>query len=419
MNFRTILTTMIVLVAALAGTVWLGRTNTEIEPAQSPKPKSKTAENRPQISETGPYPKVTVDESLYKFGEMAVGQSLSHKFILTNEGEAPLEVQKGDTSCKCTLSEMKDNIVPPGESIEVELTWTPKTPQEVFGQNATIWTNDPKNQELKLQVEGTVNKLISFTGEYQGGPNWSLPTMSSTTPVSFTGKIHTKYLDNFKILKLESSKPALITSVKPLTPDELKELSAKSGYSIKVTANPKDFPLGGFTENLTVKTDIPGDAKAPHAHDDHDHKHHAHDGHKHEEQAKFKDFVIQLSGNHTGPIRILPAFGVHWDPKSMTLNLGDFAAKDGKEVTISMFVDGAEKPLRIIDQEIKPDFLKFEINKDEKFQSKTKQRYQLTFKIPAGISTRSFGRKNPARVKLQTDHPDAKEIDFKLRFTAL
>lgn len=414
MNFRTIFTTVVVLLAALAGTVWLGRGNSDIAPPERARPVNEVDKNRPQISKTGPYPKVVVDESMYRFGEMAVGQTLSHKFILTNQGEVPLEVQKGDTSCKCTLSDMKDNSVAPGKSIEVELTWTPKSPQELFGQNATIWTNDPNNRELKLQVEGTVNKLISFTGEYEGAPNWSLPSMATTAPVSFTGKVHSKYLDQFKLLKIESSKPNLTTSFKPLTAEELKELSAKSGYTITITADPKNFPLGGFTERLTLKTDIPDDTEAPHP--EGDHEHHAHDGHNHE---KFKNFVIQISGNHTGPIRIVPTFGVHWDSKSMILNMGQFDAKKGKEVTISMFVEGKEKPLKIIKQEIAPPFLKFDLKKDDKFQSKTKQRYELKFAVPAGIPSGSFDRNNLAKVKLQTDHPNAKEIEFRIRFMAL
>jgi len=421
MNLRSILTTILVLVVALVGTVWLGRGNGDLDPAKITKPTKPAPEDeRPQVATTGPYPKAVVDEPLYKFGEMAVGQSLSHKFILKNEGEAPLEVKKGATTCKCTMSAMKDNTVDPGKSIEIELTWTPKSPQEIFGQTATIFTNDPKNQELKLRIEGTANKLISFTGDTEGGPHWSLPVMSNSTPVSYTGKIHTKYLDEFKLLKIESNKSGLTSTFKPLTPEELKELDAKAGYSIKITADPGKLPLGGFTERLMVKTDIP-DLQVPHSEAGHKHEEgddHKHE-HKHEHQSGNRNFVIQVSGNHTGPIRIVPTFGVYWDPETMVLNLGEFSAKEGKEVTLSMFVEGTQQPLEIMDRKIDPDYLKFEIKKDDQFESKTKQRYELKFAVPAGIPSVSFGRGNPAKVKLQTNHPNAKEIEFRVRFVAL
>jgi len=417
MNLRTILTTIVVLVVALAGTVWLGRGNGDLDPSKPARPASDPADDRPKPAAKGPYPKAVVEKSLYDFGEMAVGQSLSYKFVLKNEGEVPLEVKKGNTTCKCTLSEMQDNSVAPGKSIEIELTWTPKSPQENFGQTATIYTNDPKNQELKLQIEGTANNLIAFTGDSTGSPHWALPVMSNSEPVSFTGQIHTKYLDEFKLLEIETSKPGLTSTFKPLTPEELKAADAKSGYSIKVTADPKKFPLGGFTERLTVKTDIPNDLAAPHSEADHKHPD-GHD-HKHEHQPGNRNFVIQVSGNHTGPIRIVPTFGVHWNPKSMVLNLGEFSAKAGKEVTLSMFVEGTEQPLEIIDQEIVPDFLKFELKRDDSFQSKTKQRYELKFAVPAGLPSVSFGQGNLAKVKLKTNHPNAEEIEFRVQFVAL
>ncbi|WP_298868787.1 DUF1573 domain-containing protein [uncultured Gimesia sp.] len=416
MNLRSILTTILVLVVALIGTVWLGRGNGDLKSVQPKIPTKSTDDDRPKISPTGPYPKAVVEKPLYEFGEMAVGQTLSHKFILKNEGEVPLEVKKGTTTCKCTLSEMKDNSVAPGKSIEIELTWTPKSTQEIFGQTATVYTNDPKNQELKLQIRGSANRLISFSGDTESGAYWSLPVMSNSTPVSHTGMIHTKYLDEFKVLEIVASKPGLTSSFKPLTPEELKEVKAKSGYSIKITADPGKFPLGGFNERLIIKTDIP-DTQEPHS--EADHKHTEGDGHKHEHKHGNREFVIQISGNHSGPIRIVPTFGVHWNPETMVLRLGQFSAKEGKEVTLSMFVEGIEQPLKIMNQEIKPDYLKFEIKKDDQFKSTNKQRYVIKLSVPAGSPTASFDQSNQARVKLKTNHPNAKEIELRIQFIAL
>ncbi|MCR9232867.1 MAG: DUF1573 domain-containing protein [bacterium] len=410
MNFRTV-TTVVVLFIALAGTVWLGRTNSELKTVAPVKPATEPDEKRPKIAPNGPYPKAVVPQPIYFFGSMAVGQSMSHKFVIKNEGEVPLEVQKGATTCKCTLSEMQDNLVPPGKHIEVELTWTPKAAQERFGQTATIYTNDPEKKEIKLQIEGAANSLISFTGDYQGSANWALPVMSSTEPVKYTGKIHTKYLDEFKILEIEADHPGLTSTFRPLTKQELKEVDAKTGYAVEVTADPDKFPLGGFNERMLLKTDIPNE---PHDHPEgegHDHKHDADPG--------TRDFIIQVSGNHTGPIRIVPTFGVRWDPASMHLNLGEFSAEKGKTAVLSMFVEGLDEPLKILDQQIEPGSLKFEIEKDESFDSKNKQRYLLKFIIPEGQPPVSFGRGNLAKVKLSTNHPRAKNIEFKVQFISL
>ena len=412
MNLRTA-TTIIVLFIALAGTVWLGRGNSELKTTSPAKPAPAADDkDRPKIAPEGPYPKAVVSEPMYLFGSMAVGQSMSHKFTIKNDGEAPLEVKKGSTTCKCTLSEMENSMVEPGKSVEVELTWTPKSPQEKFGQTATIYTNDPENKEINLKIEGTVNNLISFTGAYQDTANWTLPVMSDTEPVSFTGTIHTNYLDSFKILDIETKHPGLTATSKPLSKEELKEAGAKIGYSITVSADPDKFPLGGFTENVLIKTDIPNEM---------DHIHPEGEDHKHEAEAKpeNRDFVVHVSGNHTGPVRIVPTFGVHWNPDSMILNLGEFSAKEGKEVILSMFVEGLDKPLEIVDQQIDPQYLKFKLTKDDQFASKTKQRYELKFSVPAEHPAVSHGKGNLAKVKLKTNHPRAKEIEFRVQFISL
>ncbi|MEQ9069635.1 MAG: hypothetical protein RLO18_23075, partial [Gimesia chilikensis] len=82
-------------------------------------------------------------------------------------------------------------------------------------------------------------------------------------------------------------------------------------------------------------------------------------------------------------------------------------------------VEGIDEPLKILDQQIEPGSLKFEIEKDESFDSKNKQRYLLKFIIPEGQPPVSFGRGNLAKVKLSTNHPRAKNIEFKVQFISL
>src|SRR5579872_2905137 len=58
----------------------------------------------PPVSKTGPYPKAVIEETEFEFGRMEVGEERSHAFIIRNEGEAPLLLKKGKTTCKCTMS---------------------------------------------------------------------------------------------------------------------------------------------------------------------------------------------------------------------------------------------------------------------------------------------------------------------------
>ena len=60
-----------------------------------------------------------VDETDYDFGRMEVGEEQSHVFTIRNEGEAPLVIVKGPTTCQCTISDVETGTKAPGESAKV------------------------------------------------------------------------------------------------------------------------------------------------------------------------------------------------------------------------------------------------------------------------------------------------------------
>jgi hypothetical protein len=102
-----------------------------------------------------------VDEQHYDFGTMQRGTSKSHDFKITNLGDAPLKLRGGTTTCKCTLSEVSEKPIPPGESTKVHVQWAAKADNGPFRQTANVLTNDPLNSTLELTVEG---KIMSASG---------------------------------------------------------------------------------------------------------------------------------------------------------------------------------------------------------------------------------------------------------------
>ena len=55
----------------------------------------------------GEPPKVVVEEEVYDFGSMEVEQTLSHEFVVKNEGPGVLKLKKDRSTCKCTMSEFE------------------------------------------------------------------------------------------------------------------------------------------------------------------------------------------------------------------------------------------------------------------------------------------------------------------------
>ena len=99
---------------------------------------------------------VVVNGERHDFGTMDRLAQGEHAFQIHNDGDAPLELQLGKTTCKCTLGELADSKLEPGQTTTVTLTWQVKTGEEMFEQNAEIITNDPHLNPILLIILGNV-----------------------------------------------------------------------------------------------------------------------------------------------------------------------------------------------------------------------------------------------------------------------
>lgn len=116
-----------------------------------------------------------VGGTTYDFGTMQHGESRSRAFTFRNTGDGPLNLTMGTTTCKCTVGDLSQTVLEPGEEIDVTLTWTAKSLLADFGQSATIMTTDPTKTEIKLVVRGQIVDSLVFEpsqislGEVQSG----------------------------------------------------------------------------------------------------------------------------------------------------------------------------------------------------------------------------------------------------------
>ncbi len=99
----------------------------------------------------------------FDFGNMKLGESMSHEFPFRNIGEGPLNLTMGTSTCKCTIGNLNKSMLMPGEETMIKLTWTPKAAALGFSQSATILTSDPSQQEVQLSVTGKVGQSIVFS----------------------------------------------------------------------------------------------------------------------------------------------------------------------------------------------------------------------------------------------------------------
>jgi hypothetical protein len=96
------------------------------------------------------------------FGTMMRGTKRSYKFIFKNTGEAPAHIWFMSSTCKCTLGKFKEATLEPGQETEVELEWKAESSMDEFAQSATIGSDCPSQEEIKLVIRGKIGDAYTF-----------------------------------------------------------------------------------------------------------------------------------------------------------------------------------------------------------------------------------------------------------------
>ena len=116
--------------------------------------------------------------SLLDFGPVEIGKSKTIWFPVTNQGTAPLSVLSVSTSSDAFRVTARDKVIPPGDSTELSLTYTPtKSGRE--DSYLQIETNDPVAPARKALVVGNRpglgvgSMLPETTGMLLDGTSWS------------------------------------------------------------------------------------------------------------------------------------------------------------------------------------------------------------------------------------------------------
>ena len=144
--------------------------------------------------------------------------------------------------------------VAPGGSEPIELTWNSRKFDGAYRKNARIGTNDPRNPEVVLSVQGKVYPAITMV------PNDSVVNyMTVTNDENAVRKValFSKDRPGMKITRMNCLNKDLIQlGLAPMTSAELAGFKVEAGWVIEVTLKPTD-KLGAFKEEILIETDHP------------------------------------------------------------------------------------------------------------------------------------------------------------------
>lgn len=101
-------------------------------------------------------PAISFENQTFAFGEIKQGESVSHEYKFTNTGKTDLIIRKTKASCGCTAIMPTENVIKPGKSSSIKMTFNSKGKKGSQNKTITVYSNDPKKSELKLRIKGTI-----------------------------------------------------------------------------------------------------------------------------------------------------------------------------------------------------------------------------------------------------------------------
>jgi hypothetical protein len=338
------------------------------------------------IESDGKAPRVEVVEPHYDFGRMERGREKSHEFIIRNVGNAPLKLRVGPTSCKCTLSEVKSGAIAPGESTQVKLEWSAKSDQGPFRQTATIHTNDPRQPDVELQIDGEIVDVSGLqptefnfdklaVGESKSAEVYVMAMLQDDLTVSSAELTNEETRDKFDI------------KIEPVERDKLPNKTARAGARVTLTAKP-GLPIGRFNQYLTLNTNLKEGEK----------------------------LHVPLLGRVVGDISV---HGTHWREEEGVLVLGSVESSKGRKERLNVVVRGENaEDVKFEVGSLDPPELKVTIGEPKPLKA-TLLHVPVDIEVPPGTRPMvrlATAQGEEAKVVLKTTHPTMKELAIGVRF---
>lgn len=97
-------------------------------------------------------PKIKFKEDSWDFGRIKQGEMLTHVFLFTNEGDAPLIIKKVRTSCGCTAALVSEKKIAPGNKGEIKVNFNTRGYEGKVNKYIYVETNDPAKPQKQLVV---------------------------------------------------------------------------------------------------------------------------------------------------------------------------------------------------------------------------------------------------------------------------
>ncbi len=133
------------------------------EPQKVEKIPKKVEKVTPEPQKPKKTPKVQIEKAIHDFGKTGPGKSKKCNFLFKNVGEGELIIKKIQSTCGCTVPELKKKKYAPGESGTIKVTFRVPTHEGPTTKHLYILSNDPQKPKYQFSVKAAVEVTVSYT----------------------------------------------------------------------------------------------------------------------------------------------------------------------------------------------------------------------------------------------------------------
>jgi len=107
------------------------------------------------VSAAGKQARAKYKEKAWDFGKIKQGEILTHEFVFTNEGDAPLVIKKVSTDCGCTAALASEDKIGPGKEGRIKASFDSGRYSGRIVKYVWVESNDAgaSRRELSLSAE--------------------------------------------------------------------------------------------------------------------------------------------------------------------------------------------------------------------------------------------------------------------------
>jgi hypothetical protein len=103
-------------------------------------------------------PQIACPDNMYSFGDIVEGEVVFHEFEVFNSGDEDLLINKVKASCGCTAAQPDENVLKPGESTKIKVSFNSARRSGLQKKYVYIFSNDKINPQYRLSFTAKVVK---------------------------------------------------------------------------------------------------------------------------------------------------------------------------------------------------------------------------------------------------------------------